>query len=131
MATDRGVGKEIVKQVIWKVDIDAGFILRGHGADEHALAEEELEINGECLGIRGVQVPERVDQGGTVYGLLVHGGVEVVEKAIPGVDGDSCCFGDGFPAVKLVIDDINAGVVAVKGVECLVRNHQPNPSRSS
>ena len=113
------MGVPIVKDaVLGEVDVDAGGAFLGDGGDEEAVAVKVLQVEGVRLGVLGVEVKHGVDQGGAVDGLLVQGGVDVVEQAVADVDGLAGALGDDGPAVELLADGGRVlVVVAEEGAE--------------
>ena len=115
-ADDALVGEEVVESVFGQVDGDVCAVFLGDGADEEGVAEEELEVDGEGVGVGGVLEEEGGEEGNTGFGLAVEVRVDVVEEAVAGVDGVLAGFGDGGPVVEFLGDGIVAGVVSGKGV---------------
>jgi hypothetical protein len=79
-----------------------------------------LQFVAENGGVVGVGEEQGVDQRGAVDGLLVQGGVDVVEQAVADVVGVAGCFGDLGPDEEFLRDGAVAIVVAGEGVECFL-----------
>lgn len=112
-------GVEGVEAGVGEVDGDAGAVLFGDGRDEDVGAVEELQGVAEDVGVVGVGEEEGVDERGAVDGLLVEGGVDVVEEAVADVVGVAGGFCDGLPDVEFLGDGGVSVVVAGEGVEGL------------
>jgi hypothetical protein len=67
-------------------------------------------------GLR-VDLPERRKHRSTVYSLLMHSSVDVVEQPVANVDGFACCFSDGLPTVSLLRDFAVYIVVSIERIE--------------
>ena len=111
-------GVEGVEAVVGEVDGDAGAVLFCDGRDEDVGAVEELQGVTEDVGVIGVGEEEGVDQRGAVDGLLVEGGVDVVEQAVADVVGVAGGFCNGLPEVEFLGDGGVSVVVAREWVEC-------------
>lgn len=116
-AFDDFPGVEGVEAVVGEVNGDAGAVLFGDGRDENVGAVEELQGVAEDVGVVWVGEEERVDQRGAVDGLLVEGGVDVVEQAVADVVGVASGFCDGLPDVELLRDGCISVVVTREWVE--------------
>ena len=117
-AAEGFVGEEVVELVVGEVDGDAGGAFVRDGRDEDGWAVEVLQVQGQGVGVGGVEEEHGVQKRGAVDGLVVEGGVDVVEKLIARFDRHFRGFGDAFPEVVFLIDDAVGVVVAVEWVEC-------------
>lgn len=118
VATDGREGPEVVEDVVGHVHVDACSVLFRHGADEDAGAVEVLQVKAEGVGVIGVDVEHGVHEGSPVHGLLVEGGVDVVEEPVAHVDDFARCGCHGWPSVELLRDGWRVGVVvSVEGTE--------------
>jgi hypothetical protein len=111
-------GPEVVADVVGHIHIDAGSVLFRDRGDEDAGAVEVLQVRAEAVGIVLVDVERGVHEGSPVDGVLVEGGVDVVEKLVAHVNdfARSGCYRG--PAVEFLPDSWWVGVVVpLEGTE--------------
>lgn len=134
LAADGLAGAPFVEDVVGEVVLQAGAVLFGDGADEDAVAVEELQVDGEGVLVVGVVEEERVQSGSAGLVLLVGGGVDVVNwlslaacshleaggpltELVSNGDALAGRLGDLRPAVELLRLVVDLVVVAEEGVE--------------
>lgn len=104
--------------VIGEVDGDAGGAFGGHGRDEDGGAVEVLQVQGQGVGVGGIEEEHGVEERGAVDRLLVEGRVDVVEELVARFDCYLRGFGNSWPEVVFLMGDTGGVVVAVEWIEC-------------
>ena len=82
-----------------------------------------MQVQRQGVGVGGVEEEHGVQERCAVDGLLVEGGVNVVEELVARLDCYLRGFGNGWPEVVFLMGDPSGVVVAVEGVEC--SQHSP------
>jgi hypothetical protein len=135
MSANRLAGTPLVEDVVGEVEFDAGAVLFCDRADENAIAVEELQVDGVCVGVVGIVEEERVESRDTGLVLFVDGSIDVVNWIIVSSIADQrrrCArltklvsdrnsitgsFRNCWPAVEFLASRADLGMIAEESVE--------------
>lgn len=106
----------LVENVVGEVVFYARTVFFCYWADEDAVAEEELQVDGVRVGVLGVVEEQRIQSRRAGLVLLVDGCVQVVQKLVADGHGVAGCLGDHGPAVGFLAGGGDFGVVAIEWV---------------